>query len=104
LTQTLKNKHRSLRLGGERNLYCIWQKKCPAFRPGNKVRNRLGVADSSGSQKGESEPTPGYSVFTKKALREITNKGFESSLVLIKDYTEKKSKAGRQTGEKAGQN
>jgi len=76
----------------------------PGLSTGQQRRNRLGVADSSGSQKGESEPTPGYSVFTKKALREITKKGFESSLVLIKDYTEKKSKAGRQTGAKAGQN
>jgi len=33
---------------------------------GLQMWNRIGVADSSGSQKGENEPTLGYSVFTKK--------------------------------------
>jgi hypothetical protein len=75
----------------------------PGLSTGQQRRNRLGVADSSGSQKGESEPTPGYSVFTKKTLQVITAKYLQSSLVLIKDYAEEKSKADRQTGAKAGQ-
>jgi len=60
----------------------------PGQKAGQQSRNRIGVADSYGSQKGESEPTPGYSVFTKITSNSYARKHSESSFILIKDYTE----------------
>jgi len=43
------------------------------MRPGIKRWNRIGVSDSDGPQKGESGPTPGYSVFIKKLFIATTS-------------------------------
>jgi len=47
------------------------QQKKPGQKAGLQRWNRIGDAGSDGPQKGESGPTPGYSVFTKKALQII---------------------------------
>jgi hypothetical protein len=54
--------------------------------------------------KGRERAYAGLQRIHKKSTSRNHENGFKSSLALIKDYTEKKSKADRQTGAKAGQN
>jgi hypothetical protein len=72
-------------------------KKSPVKRPGKKRESDWGVADSNGSRKGLSEPTPGYSAFTKKVLLLTIKKRFMKFFILIKDYAGDMSKGNGQT-------
>jgi hypothetical protein len=57
--------------------FCLLSKKKPGQRPGNKDGTGLGMPVPMARKKGESGPTPGYSVFTK-ALQAMTIKLSES--------------------------
>jgi len=52
----------------------LFNKKSPAIRPGNKVGTGLGMPIPMAHKKGESEPTPGYSVFGKTLQKCIIQK------------------------------
>ena len=80
-------------------------KKTPGQRPGIKGGTGLGMPVPMARNKGESGPTPGYSVFTKKHFK-LSSKNFvkqiAASLNMIKDYTEDMSKLCGQKDGKAG--
>ena len=50
---------------GENRLTALYNQKKPDQRPGYKVGTGLGMPIPMARKKGESKPTPGYSVFTK---------------------------------------
>ena len=78
----------------------------PGQGPGIKGGTGLGMPVPMARKKGESGPTPGYSVFTK-TLQELTKKSsrkqLAASVIMIKDYTEEKSKVCGQKPVKVGQ-
>ena len=91
------------------NLRHFWQnnrQKKPDQKVGLQKWNRVGDADSDGPQKGESGPTPGYSVFTKSTSsyhQKTFIKPLATSLIMIKDYTGEMSKLCAEKNDKAGE-
>lgn len=59
-----------------KNILFILTKKMPGHKTGQQERNRIGVADSYGSQKGRERAYAGLQRIYKKALQAIAIKHF----------------------------
>jgi hypothetical protein len=92
------------RLCDKKCSFLIFRKKVPGLDDrATKVESTWGCR-FLWLAKGRERAYAGLQRIHKKSTSSNHRKGFKSSLTLIKDYTEKKSKAGRQTGAKAGRN
>jgi len=76
------------------SLLLFSKKKCPAFRPGNKGGIDLGLPIPLARKRERASLRRATAYSQKKHFEQSQKEDSKSSLVLIKDYTEKKSKAG----------